>query len=175
MTIAGLMRLSGAILATALLLCTPGAQAPAAHAAGTSAGPADAERTVREFNEALSARRLEGAVALIEQGAVQFSIRAAHGFTAGGPGAPLTGDLAAQWRAVAGVLYAATRSYRREVLQAVTHAEGDLAVVWATVRTSSQPLEGNPAPAVRFAEAYLLRRADGRWKIIGMANDRPTR
>lgn len=158
-------RLSSAVFAAALLLLSPGAPA----------GATTAERAVREFNEALSARRLEAALDLIERGAVQFSIRAAHGFTAGGPDAPLTGDLAAQWRAVAGVLYAATRSYRREVLQAITHAEGDLAIVWATVRTSSQPLEGKPTPAVRFAEAYLLRRAEGRWKIIGMANDRPTR
>lgn len=175
MTAIGLTRLACAVLAAALLLLSSAVEARASQAQGASAGPADALRTVRDFNAALSTRRLEAALDLIEPGAVQFSIRAAHGFTAEGAGAPLTGDLVAQWRAVAGVLYAATRSYRREVLRAETRAEGDLAMIWATVRTSSEPLEGRPAPSVQFAEAYLLRRAEGRWKIIGMANARPTR
>lgn len=133
------------------------------------------EAVVRAFNAAITDRRLEAALGLLAEGGVQFNLRAAHGFAAEAGASPLTSDLAAQWRAVAAVLFASTRSYRRELLSASTHAEGDLAVVWAQVRTTSERLDVAGRSSMSFAEAYLLRRAGGRWQIVGMASDRPTR
>lgn len=138
-------------------------------------GASGPEAVVREFNAAITERRLEAALGLLGEGGVQFNLRAAHGFAAEAGASPLTSELAAQWRAVAAVLFASTRSYRRELLSARTHAEGDLAVVWTRVRTTSERLDAAGSSSMSFPEAYVLRRAGGRWQIVGMASDRPTR
>lgn len=144
----------------------------------TSAAPAEPpspESVVRAFNAAITARKLDEALDLLGEGGVQFNLRAVHGFAADTGASPLTSDLIAQWRAVGTVLFASTRSYRREVLAATAHSQGDLAIVWAQVRATSQRVDAITASSVTFAEAYLLQRRGDRWKIIGMASDRPTR
>ncbi len=140
-----------------------------------SAPPLSPEEVVRAFNAALSERRLDAALALLAQGAVNFNLESAHGFTST-PGAtsPLTSDLAAHWRTVAPVLYATNRRYTREVDAASIQADGSLAVVWARLRTRAEPLRGGPTLLV-FAETYVMHREVGGWRIAGIANSRQTR
>ncbi|MBV6417211.1 MAG: hypothetical protein CMLOHMNK_01850 [Steroidobacteraceae bacterium] len=133
------------------------------------------ETVVRAFNDAISAQRLDAALATLAQGAVKFNFGSAHQFS-GAPGAtePLTSDLAALWRTVAPVLHSANKRYRREVISATTHVDGPLATVWAQVRTTTEA-RGGKRSTLEFAESYILRLADGEWRIAGVANARPTR
>ena len=143
----------------------------------SAAGPAtnSPEDVVRAFNAALSERRLDAALALLAQGAVNFNLESAHGFTsAPGATAPLTSDLVAHWRTVAPVLYATHRRYTRVVDDAATREDGSLAVVWTRLRTRAEPLRGAPTLLV-FAETYVMHREAGVWRIAGIANSRQTR
>lgn len=133
------------------------------------------EQVVRDFNAALSARRLDAALALIADGAVIFNLEAAHRFTtAPGAPAPLTGDLAAHWRTVAPMLYGTQRRYTRTVEAATTQADAALAVVWTRMRTTTEPMRGAPTLQL-FSETYLMHREAGGWRIAGMANSRQMR
>ncbi len=144
--------------------------------AATTAADRTPDGTVRAFNAALSERRLAEALALLVPGAVTFQLEPAHAFAAPRPGetAPLTSDLTAHWRAVAPLLYSTHRVYLRQVDEATVHADGRLAMVWARVRTRSEPHRGTPSLLV-FSETYLLRLDDGHWRIAGVAQSRSTR
>jgi ketosteroid isomerase-like protein len=146
---------------------------PAADAASPPA--ATPEQVVRAFNAAISARRLDAALALLAPGAVNFSLESAHAFTtAPGAAVPLTADLATHWRTVGPVLFSMHRRYQREVDAATTHQDGQLAMVWTRLRTTSE-LQRGDATLLVFSEAYLLRREAGAWRIAGVANSRHTR
>jgi ketosteroid isomerase-like protein len=153
---------------------------PAAAARPVAAANAAADRTpdgaVRAFNAALSERHLDEALALLVPGAVTFHLEPAHAFAAPRPGeaTPLTSDLTAHWRTVAPLLYSTHRVYLRQVDEATVHADGRLAMVWARVRTRSEPHRGTPSLLV-FSETYLLRLDDGHWRIAGVAQSRSTR
>lgn len=153
---------------------------PAAAGQPVPAAKAAADRTpdgaVRAFNAALSERRLGAALELLVPGAVTFHLEPAHAFAAPRPGeaAPLTSDLTAHWRTVAPLLYSTHRVYLRQVDEATVHADGRLAMVWARVRTRSEPHRGTPSLLV-FSETYLLRLDDGHWRIAGVAQSRSTR
>lgn len=130
---------------------------------------------VRAFNAALSQRRLEAAMALLAPGAVNFQLQSAHRFTGASTGQdPLTVDLAGHWRSITPILYSTNRRYERSVADATVHFDGHLAVIWARLKTLSEPLQGAPTLLV-FHETYLLREQDGQWRIIGIANSRQTR
>jgi len=133
------------------------------------------EAVVRAFNAAISGRDLDAALATLATGAVNFNFGSVHGFSASqGVAEPLTSDLALHWRTVAPVLYSASRRYERRIEQATTHIDGALAVVWALLRTTTEPKSGD-ARILEFSETYLLRLDKGEWKIAGIANARPTR
>lgn len=146
-----------------------------AHASTPTGAAATPLEVVREFNAALSQRQLEAALALLAPGAVNFQLQSAHVFTgAASRPEPLTSDLAMHWRSITPILYSANRRYERTVADATVHADGHLAIVWARLKTLSEPPQGAPTLLV-FRETYLLREQDGRWQIIGIANSRPTR
>jgi ketosteroid isomerase-like protein len=156
------------VLAGLVLLC--GTSIP------TWGATPDAPRdTVAAFNAAISERRLDAALKTLAAGSVNFNLASAHSFTAA-PGSvqPLTTDLTTHWRSIAPVLFSANRRYTREVVEATTHVDGDLAVVWVRMRTRSEPPRGAPTMLV-FSETYLLRREQAEWKIMGIANSRQTR
>ncbi len=153
---------------TALATLSTQASTPAA----TDMGPA---AVVRDFNAAISQRRLDAALALLAPGAVNFQLQAAHSFTSRPDRPePLTSDLTAHWKSITPILYATNRRYERVVENATVHADGLLAIVWAKLRTHAEPLQGAPTSLV-FHETYLLRAQDGRWHIVGIANSRQTR
>jgi len=140
--------------------------------AGATAAP---EGVVREFNAAISARELDAALARLEPGAVNFNFGSAHSFSAA-PGVkePLTSDLALHWRTITPVLYGTSRSYVRSIEAATTHVDGALAIVWARVRTVTEPPQGSPTTR-EFAETYVMRLDEGTWRIAGIASSRATR
>ncbi len=156
-----------------LLLCLLPVVAVAADAI---APPPSPEQVVREFNAALSERRLDAALATLQKGAVNFNLESAHRFTGAAAGAaePLTVDLATHWKTVAPVLYATHRRYLREVDAATTHLDGPLAVVWTRLRTRAEPLKGGPTLLV-ISETYQLHLEAGQWRIVSIANSRQTR
>lgn len=142
---------------------------------GWGATPGSPNETVAAFNAAISERRLDAALQTLAAGAVHFNLASAHSFTAA-PGSPqpLTSDLTTHWRTIAPVLFSVNRRYTREIVEATTHADGSLAVVWVQMRTKSEPQRGAPTLLV-FSETYLLRREQTEWKIVGIANSRQTR
>lgn len=153
-----------------LLLATLTACAPAKN--DSTAAP---EAVVREFNAAISARELDTALAHLEPGAVNFNFGSAHSFTAApGMKEPLTSDLALHWRTITPVLYGTSRSYARSVEAVTTHVDGALAVVWARMRTVTEPTTGS-ATSREFSETYLLRLDAGQWRIAGIASSRTAR
>jgi ketosteroid isomerase-like protein len=163
-------------LGRALSITLVGALAPLGAHAATPTGPAATPvGVVREFNAALSQRRLDAALALFAPGAVNFQLQSAHSLT-GTPDRPepLTSDLTAHWKSITPILYAMNRRYERVVENATVHADGLLAVVWARIKTHAEPLQGTPT-SLMFHETYLLREQDGRWQIVAIANSRQTR
>ncbi|MCC7009635.1 MAG: hypothetical protein IT184_12565 [Acidobacteria bacterium] len=138
---------------------------------------AGVERVVVAFNRAISERRIDDAAKLVADDAVQFAIRPAHAFTGPSNGAApaLTSDLEATWRTVVGVLSSAVRRYDRTVLRMDTRVDDRLAMVWATIRTETEPRDGAAPSITEFAEVYLLRGTEDGWQIVGTANSRPTR
>jgi hypothetical protein len=170
-TIPGLRQVIAA--AAVLLFCAAAVGAP------PTAGPdaAAAEKVVREFNAAISTRRLDAALALVAKGSVNFSLQPAHGFTAGADAAgasALTTDLATHWRTIAPILFGTAKAFRREVGKTLVRVDGDLGMVWADVVTVTEPRSG-PVVRVAFAETYLLQRREGAWTIAAIASSRPTR
>lgn len=178
---AGLPALLGLLALGLVALALP---SRALRAAEAGAAPQVAPAAVaRAFNAALSTRRLDGALALLAPGAVQFNLEAAHSFSAGAApgggararaGAALTADLATHWRGVGPLLFSAHERYQREIVAETTHVDGSLAVVWARLRTTSK-LRGSPATLSEFSETYLLHLGPEGWRIVGIANSRRTR
>ena len=143
-----------------------------ATAAPTRAAEPDPAATVVAFNQSLSARKLDAALALLAPGAVQYTLRAVHaGVTT--PSGSITSDLKNHWRTVGPVLFGVTKRYDRVARIEQTHSEGDLATVWATVSSKTVERSGKQRDD-RFSEVYLLVRQDGSWKIGAIADNRGT-
>ncbi|MFO1425948.1 MAG: nuclear transport factor 2 family protein [Steroidobacteraceae bacterium] len=131
---------------------------------------------MRDFNAAISARRLDAALALIAPGAVNFNLHAAHGGAAGEAPPPLTSDLGVHWRTVTPILFGQTRAFRRELRALSTQVDGELASCWAQVETTTEPRAAGAPPVRRsVAESYLLRREGAQWRIVAMASSRAAR
>lgn len=135
---------------------------------------ADATQIVRQFNDSISRRQLDKALALVSLGSVNFNLRAAHRFT-GNASATLTADLATHWRSITPILYGTSRRFERRVRHISAHADGDLVLVWAAIETFTEPKDGSKAFTVRFFESYQLRREGNTWRIISVASSRSTR
>lgn len=161
------------LIAVVVLVWTMSARGAAQ---GTSETVA-AERVVVAFNKAITDRRVDEAVAVVAEGAVQFAIAPPHAFGAGASaGQPaLTSNLEQSWRTVLGVLSAVTQRYERRVLRMETRIDDRVATVWASIRTESVPRDATDSTVTEFGEVYLLRRTTAGWQIVGIANGRPTR
>lgn len=154
---------ASAVLALALWVAA--GPSLAADAAGEPAA------AVRSFNDALSTRNLDKALAQIAPGSVQFNLRPAHAGMGGAPQALVT-DLRAQWSMIGPVVFASTKSWVRKVEIIDSRVEGDVATIWT--RTATETVRPDQ-PDVRrdsFVEIYLLVRRDGQWKIGALADNR---
>jgi len=134
------------------------------------AGPADdAAAAVRAFNEAITARDKDTAVAQLAGGGVQFTLRAQH--EGADPGQLVT-PLADYWSMIIPVLFASTSTYAREVEILGSEAHGDVATVWTQTHTESMRLGNDVADENDFTEAYLLVGTPAGWKIAAIADNR---
>jgi len=134
------------------------------------AGPGDEAATaVRVFNEAITSRDRDTAVAQLAGGGVQFTLRAQH---EGADPNELVTPLADYWSMIIPVLFGSTSRYAREVEILVSEAHGDVATVWTQTHTASQRLGSDAADENDFTEAYLLVATSDGWKIAAIADNR---
>lgn len=133
-------------------------------------GPAD---VVQAFNRAISARKLDDALALMAKGSVQYTLRSAHAGVPTGTGG-ITSDLATHWSTITQLLFTVTTSYQRVPKILDAHIDGDLATVWANVATDTVERNGKQRQD-SFSEVYLLvRTGGGGWQIGSIADNRGT-
>lgn len=133
--------------------------------------PNDAGATVTAFCSAISSRNLDKVLGFLAPGSVQFSLRPSH-TGMGAEQSSVTTDLRGHWSMIGPVLFSATSAYSRKAEITDTRIDGDLATVWARVRTESVRT-GQSSPSVdEFMEVYMLVRKDGTWKIGAVADNR---
>ena len=124
------------------------------------------------FNKSISDRKLDAALSMLATGSMQYTLRAAHvGATTGADS--MTSDLKNHWRTVGPVLFGATKSYDRVATVEQTHAEGDLATVWARIASKTVERNGKQR-SDQFSEVYLLVRSGKQWQIGAIAGNRGT-
>lgn len=141
---------------------------------GYLAGPALADSApddvVRTFNNAISTRDLDTALAQLADGGVVIQLRPPHPGMPADP--PLTGDLVKTWQMVGAILFPSTQAYSRVATITEVTEKGDIATVWADTTTTTQR-KGVAEPMVlSFSEMYLLVKKNGTWKIAANADNR---
>lgn len=131
----------------------------------------DPAAVVQAFNQAISSKNLEGALGLMAEGAVQFTLRPAHaGVT---DSTKISGDLATHWRTIGPVLFGVTATYRRTPKIITARTDGDLATVWVQMSTATEE-RGGQRRQDSFSELYVLARVGDSWRIAAMADNRGT-
>lgn len=131
-----------------------------------------AAQAIIEFNDAVTRRDMDTAMALLADGGVQFHLHPAH------PGMPedhpLTEDMATMWRTVSAILFPTTDSYERRVDITDVHVDGELAVVWTRTQTITHRKGKDEPMVLDFSEMYfLVNKNDTGWRIAGTATNRP--
>ena len=128
------------------------------------------EEVVLRFNQAITERDMDTAMAQLADGSVQIQLRAAHPGMSNNP--PLTADLHKNWQMVGAILFPTTDAYSREVTVTSEQFDGELATVWTdTVTTTHRKNVAEPM-VLAFSELYLLVKKEGQWKIAAAADNR---
>jgi len=138
--------------------------------ATATAAETDPAAVVSRFNQAITDRNLDTALAQFADGSVQFQLRPAHPGMDSNP--PLTTDLLQNWQAVGAVLFSATESYVRssEILSVEEH--GDIATIWTNTKTETRTKDSTEPLQMEFSELYLLVKKNGAWKIAANVDNR---
>ncbi|WKZ13776.1 MAG: hypothetical protein QY320_07435 [Gammaproteobacteria bacterium] len=143
---------------------------------GMAATPADATKdaiaVVQAFNDAFSRKDVEGLVANLIEGGVQFDLQPAHADQGASQG--LTQELIARWYGVTPILFAGTESYLRKVKVIDSKATAEMATVWAEITTEMRMPKADKTNANTFTEVYLLIHTPKGWKIGAMMDNRAT-
>ncbi|GAB4355878.1 MAG: hypothetical protein Kow006_22600 [Gammaproteobacteria bacterium] len=128
------------------------------------------------MNRSVSERNLPGILKTFAEGAVMVDLFPAHKY---GAVAETERDIVKavalnkRWQAVAPVLFATTKVYRRKVDIVDLHIDNAMAVAWLDVETETLPVkEGATTKINRFKEICILRRYDDGWKIVTITNNR---
>lgn len=129
-----------------------------------------AVEVVRSFNEAITQKDVDAALASVATGSVQLNLHTSHADM--GEETALTQDLDALWRTVGAVLFGTLEAYERTVEALDVAADGDIATVWTETRTVAHSGDGPPT-VLEFTEMYVLLRLEDQWKIAAVANNRP--
>lgn len=151
------------------LLAAASAILPGA-AIGAESSPAE---VVRQFNAALTARKLGDAVPLLAEGGVQYTLRPAHAGMTTSP-KNITTDLRAHWSQVGSLLFTVTTHYARVPTVVDEEIHGDIATVWTRIATEVTETRSKATHAEQFDEVYLLVQRDSVWKIAAIADARRT-
>ena len=131
-----------------------------------------AARVVSQFNQAVTARDMDTAMALLAEGSVQFHLHAVHPGMSDNP--PLTEDMPTMWKTVSAILFPTTESYARLIEVTDVEADGELAVVWTQTKTVTNRKGVDKEMVLNFSEMYFLVNKDNTgWKIAGTATNRP--
>ncbi len=125
---------------------------------------------VSTFNEALTAKNLDGMLATMANGAVQFTLRAAHSEMATGDG--ISSDLKTHWSTIGPVLFTTMKSYTRKATILDVQVDGDVASVWTRINTESVALGSDQSRQGEFTELYVIVNAGNGWKIGAVADNR---
>ena len=125
-----------------------------------------------KFNESVTNREMDSAMALLAEGSVQYQIQPAH------PGMPedqpLTADMTAMWKTVAAILFPTTDSYERQVEITDVRVDGELATIWTQTKTVTHRKGKDEPMVLEFSEIYfLVNKNDTGWLIAGNASNRP--
>jgi ketosteroid isomerase-like protein len=131
-----------------------------------------AAQAVVTFNQAVTARDMDTAMALLADGGVQFNLHPAHPGMPENP--PLTEDMATMWKVVAAILFPSTDAYERQVQVTSMQADGELATVWTQTKTITHRKGQDEPMVLEFSEMYFLVNKDGSgWRIAATATNRP--
>jgi hypothetical protein len=141
-------------------------------AAGSSDASHPAAQAVIQFNQSVTNRDMDAAIALLAEGSVLYQLHPAH------PGMsedqPLTADMPAMWKTVGAILFPTTDAYERQIEIADVFADGELAVVWTRTKTVTHRKGIEEPMVLEFSEMYLLVNKDNTgWLIAGNATNRP--
>lgn len=161
--------MSGRLLAAAAILVLSYTTQTLAEGGDTSH---PAAQVIIDFNEAITGRDMDTAMALLAEGGVQFHLHPAH------PGMPedhpLTEDMGTMWKTVSAILFPSTDAYERNVQIADVHTDGELAVVWTRTQTVTHRKGKDEPMMLEFSEMWFLVNKDGGgWRIAGNATNRP--
>ncbi len=132
-------------------------------------GAAAAGDSVTSFNQAISARDGDLALAQPAEGGAQFTLRALHD---GIESKQLQAEITQHWKTIAPVLFASTSEYSRETEILDERTEGDIATVWTRTKTRSLRRNSSEPSLNVFTEVYLLVRKPDGWKIAAIADNR---
>jgi len=123
--------------------------APSAEEETGKGDEAKVETVVRSMNEAFGKRDIPGILSTFEEGAAKVSLFKAHG-PKHGPNdseSQIThADLRETWSTMFGILFGVTKSYERKVTDITVHADGDIAVAWASMTSVLVPSDGGAPP-----------------------------
>lgn len=130
---------------------------------------ADPSTSVRAFTAAINDRDLGALLAQLLDGGVHFNFRPSHQ----GQGATdTTSELIPRWSMVGPVLFSTTESYRRELQILDMQVHGEIATVWAAVKTETVMRGSGKVNSSAFTEVYLMVATPDGWKIAGVADNR---
>ncbi len=149
----------------------------AAGVASAEEGDAAQVRGVVEMmNRAVTERDLPRLLSSFAEGSVNIDLFPVHRYSAAtgeGNDAVKTANLHERWQAVAPILFATTKVYRRTIRAMDVHVDRGMAVAWLDVETETlSTKEGATTKTNRFSEICILRRYDDGWKIVALTNNR---
>lgn len=131
----------------------------------------DPAAVVQAFNKAISERNLDAAMALVADGAVQFTLRPAHAGV--NDTTKISGDLVTHWRTIGPVVYTVTSVYSRTPQILSSRVDGELATVWVQMSTVTEERSGKKRQDA-FSELYVLGLVNKSWRIAAVADNRGT-
>ena len=129
----------------------------------------DPGAAVQAFNDAITNRDQDTAIAQLADDGVQFTLRSLHD---GVNPEKMVAPIATHWTTVIPVLLGATSSYSREIEILSNESHGDIATIWTKTNTVSARKGSDAVKTNEFTEFYLLIKTPDAWKIASIANNR---
>ena len=143
---------------------------------GAETDAVEVRGVIETMNRSVSERNLPGILKTFAEGSVKVDLFPAHKYGAAAePESDIvkTVTLNKRWQAVAPILFATTKVYKRKIDVVDLHIDKGMAVAWLDVETETLSVkEGATTKFNRFKEICILRRYDDGWKIVTVTNNR---